>query len=192
MNYQSIIDPADLVIRSSADDRGHCNADMIPGQPTVVTATDIGPEGVVVRGLRITAAEAQESLIHKEHPLDNAMYCFALEGVRIAHLGDVGNRLTAEQLAALAGNDVVLVPTGGPPTLDLDDLMDALRELRPHVIIPMHYQLPTSKPAMLPVTEFTGRFPAEAVLWAAGPEIELTQLDMPEGPRVIVLQASAA
>jgi L-ascorbate metabolism protein UlaG (beta-lactamase superfamily) len=190
MGFAPITEPADMVIRSSPDDNGHCYAEMIPGNPTVVTATEIGEQGTTVRGVTVKAIPAQESLIYKAAPADNAMYRFTLEGIRIAHLGDVGNRLTGEQLAALAGIDVLFALAGGPPTLDLDDLVDAIAVLKPRVIIPMHYRLPGSTLKMLPVTDFTSRFAPDAVQWVEGPEVELARATLPPRPRVIVLQPS--
>ncbi|MCC7354551.1 MAG: MBL fold metallo-hydrolase [Anaerolineae bacterium] len=190
MGFAPITEAADIVIRSSADDRGHCYAEMIRGEPVVVTATEIGEKGITVRGVTITAIPAQESLIHKAAPADNAMYRFTLEGIHIAHLGDVGNRLADGQLAALAGIDVLFALAGGPPTIDLDDLSDAIAVLRPRVIIPMHYRLPGSTFKMLPVTAFTSRFPPEAVEWSDGPEVELTRAALTAGPRVVVLKPS--
>src|SRR5437868_5726823 len=80
--YHPVVGPADIVIRSSATDIGHCYVDLIQGEPRVVTATDIGSEQAIIPGLTITAIPAQESLVHKERPLDNAMYRFTLEGIR--------------------------------------------------------------------------------------------------------------
>ncbi|MBM3775952.1 MAG: MBL fold metallo-hydrolase, partial [Acidobacteria bacterium] len=122
VGYAPIREPADIVIRSSDDDRGHCNAKMIPGNPTVITATEIIDGGITVRGIHFRAVPVLESVIFKESPLDNAMYCFEAEGIRITHMGDVGNPLDAEQLEALEGTDLLLALTGGPPTIDLDDL----------------------------------------------------------------------
>jgi|SRR5579859_2323022 len=192
IGFATIDEKADIVVRSSADDLGHCNAAMIPGDPVVVTATEVGPEGVEARGVHFAAIPAQESLIYKAAPADNAMYRFTLDGVRVAHFGDVGNRLEESQLAALAGADVWLVPAGGPPTIDLDDLVDAIEALQPRVIIPMHYQLPSATFKMLPVAEFTGRFPAEEVVWQSGPTLALTADTLPSQRRVYVLPPTTA
>ena len=116
MGFPPITEPADIVIRSSSDDGGHCYAEMIPGDPDVVTATEIIPNGVKIRGLKITAIPVRESLIHKDSPLDNGMYRFTLEGIRLAHMGDVGNALTDEQLEAMSHVDVLFVLAGGPPS----------------------------------------------------------------------------
>lgn len=189
-NFPPITESADVVIRSSANDLGHCYAEMIPGDPLVVTATEIINTGATVKGLDITAIPVRESLIHKDSPLDNGMYLFTVEGVKIAHMGDVGNRLTEEQLTGLAGADVLFALAGGPPTIDLDDLMDAIETLKPRVVIPMHYALPSANFKMLPVTDLTSRFPAERVVWHDSAEIELSRETLPTETQIIVLKSS--
>lgn len=196
VGFATITEPADLVVRSSADDLGHCYAEMIRGrdgadsQPIVVTATELEPEGVMEAGIHFTPIHARESLVHKEQPRDNAMYRFTVEGIRIAHLGDVGNRLEDDQLAALHDVDIMLAPAGGPPTIDLDDLVAAIEITKPRVFIPLHYALPGAIPKMLDVTEFTSRFPAEQVIWHNSSEMEFTFESLPTAFRVIVLKPS--
>jgi L-ascorbate metabolism protein UlaG (beta-lactamase superfamily) len=190
MGFPVITEPADIVIRSSDDDLGHCYAEMIPGSPKVVTATDIVDTGATVKGLSIAAIPVLESLVHKESPLDNAMYRFTLEGIQIGHLGDVGNPLTDEQLEGLAGVDILFALAGGPPTIDIADLYQAITQLQPRVIIPMHYKLPGTRLKMLPVTELTNRFPAEAVVWVDGAEVEFHRETLPTSPKIFVLKSS--
>lgn len=190
LGFLPITDPADIVIRSSADDSGHNHAEMITGNPIVVTTTEIEPEGETVKGIHITPILVQESLIHKERPKDNAMYVFNLDGLRVAHLGDIGNRITDDQLALLHNVDVMFAPAGGPPTIDLTDLADAIRTVKPRVFIPVHYHLPNTKVKMLPVTEFTSLFPADSVIVEPTSEIELTRANLTAEPRIVVLQAS--
>ena len=190
MGFPPITEPADIVIRSSSDDGGHCYAEMIPGEPEVVTATDIIYGGVTVHGLKITAIPVRESLIHKDSPLDNGMYRFTLEGIRLAHMGDVGNPLTEEQLDALANVDVLFVLAGGPPTIELDDLREAIDIIQPRVIIPMHYHLPGTKVKMLPITELTDRFSDDEVVWMDSSEFDLSRDTLPLARRMFVLRSS--
>jgi L-ascorbate metabolism protein UlaG (beta-lactamase superfamily) len=156
----------------------------------VVTATEIPEQGRRVEGLMIRSVPVMESLIHKEKPLDNAMYYFDLAGIRIAHMGDAGNRLTDEQLRALAGTDILLALSGGPPTIDLGDLYDAITVIRPRVVIPMHYGVPGCKVRMLPVTDLTKLFPAEDVEFTGQSEIAFTPETLPERTRIVVLEPS--
>jgi len=188
MGFPEAHEMADIVIRSSADDEGHCNAAMIQGEPVVVTATEIQPGGMEVKGVKVIGIPAKESLIYKENPGDNAMYRFALENLHISHMGDVGNPLSADQLAALQNTDILMVPAGGPPTLNLEDLWKAIALIRPRVVIPMHYHLPGTKVKMLSVTEFTSHFPPPIVDWWPGSEIELSRPLLPREMRILVLK----
>src|SRR5258708_1198681 len=133
IGFATINEQADIVIRSSADDLGHCNAAMIPGDPMVVTATEIAPDGIDVRGLHISPIAAQESLIYKSDPADNAMYRFTLDGIHVAHFGDLGNRLTESHLPALPAPPVPSVPPHAPRPSLRRSLLVSLTMLMRHV-----------------------------------------------------------
>ena len=197
--FAAISESADIVVRSSDDDSAHANAAMIPGSPEVVTATHIleleaedsslstkgpgcqGSSSYRSRaGIPFSAIPAMESLRVKLQPRANAMYRFVVEGIRIVHFGDVGNRLQEWQLQQMGAVDVAIVPTGGPPTIELDDLHVALDALRPAVTIPMHHDLPGCKfPKMADVRAFTRRYPASRVFWADTSEVELHRATAP-------------
>ena len=140
INLPPITEPADIVIRSSDDDEAHCFVDTLPPGFDLITATDIVDAGATVRGLKVDAIWSQESHIHKEVVRDNAMYRFALEGINISHMGDVGNPLTKVQMDALAGTDILLALTGGPPTIELEDLQKVIAYIKPKVVITVIYQ----------------------------------------------------
>lgn len=169
-------EPADVVVTSSDNDTFHCYAEGVPGHPIVVNALEVARNGGwrEVNGLRIDAIEAMESVIYKTHPDQNAMYRFTVDGVRIGHMGDVGNPLTPAQLEFFRGVDVLLVLTGGPPTIELDDLDRAIREIRPKIVIPMHYQIPNLRLNILGLEAFTQRYPAEMLDLRNDTTIELT------------------
>lgn len=48
----------------------------------------------------------------------NTIRVFTADGISVAHLGDLGHPLSAEQLAAIGPVDAALVPVGGVYTLD--------------------------------------------------------------------------
>jgi hypothetical protein len=74
-------EPADVVIMSSATDRFHSNASMVPGDPKVLNALEIARSGPVeVNGVMFEALATMESLEHKESPDENAIYSFELGG----------------------------------------------------------------------------------------------------------------
>jgi len=190
MHYPAVEESADLVIRSSADDFGHCFAEMIGGNPEVITATDLVDDSLTVAGMTIDAIGVQESLIYKESPIDNAMYCFTIDGLRIGHMGDVGNPLTESQLSGLESVDVLFALTGGPPTLDLKDLDVVIDHVKPSIVIPMHYQLLPDRITMFPVTDFTDRYDSQYVHFHDTAEMEISQKTLPETLSIHVLKSS--
>ena len=188
INLPPITEPADIVIRSSDDDEAHCFVDTIPDGFELVTATEIVDGGATVKGLNIKAIWSQESLVHKDIPRDNAMYRFTVEGVNITHMGDVGNFLTADQMQALAGTDILLALTGGPPTIELDELHKVIKTVKPKLVIPMHYRIPGPRFFMLPVTDFTSYYADESVTWSESSEVEINLDSLPDETQVLVLK----
>ena len=190
INLPPITESADIVIRSSDDDEAHCFVDTIPEGFELITATEIVDSGATVKGIKFDAIWSEESHKHKKVVRDNAMYRFTVEDINITHLGDVGNPLTESQLDALAGTDVLLALTGGPPTIELEDLVNVIEIIKPKVVIPMHYRIPGPRFFMLPVTEFTSRYPTEMVQWLDTSEIELSRNDLPAETCIYVLEPS--
>jgi L-ascorbate metabolism protein UlaG (beta-lactamase superfamily) len=188
MNLPPVTEPADIVIRSSDDDEAHCFVDTIPPGFKLVTATEIVGSGATVNGIDFQAIWAQESVKHKEVVRDNAMYRFGLEGINIAHMGDVGNPLSNAQIEALGGTDILLALAGGPPTIELDDLHQVIEQLQPKVVIPMHFRIPGPNFHMLPVTAFTNHYPDSMVDWLRSSEVGFTRASLPADTRIVVLE----
>lgn len=185
--YDPITEPADVVIMSSATDAFHSNAAMVPGNPIVINAVEITE--TKAKGIRFKAVPAMESIIHKDHPDQNAMYRFAIEGIEIGHMGDVGNPLSETQLEFFKGVDILLALTGGPPTIELDDLDSVIATIQPKVTIPMHYRTDKVKlTRILPVADFTSRYPAEIIHYLNRSEIEFSQSKLPNQHQIYVLK----
>jgi L-ascorbate metabolism protein UlaG (beta-lactamase superfamily) len=181
---------ADVVITSSDNDPFHSYAAGVPGNPIVVNALEVARSGGSreVDGFKINAIESMESVVHKTDPDANAMYRFSVDGVQIGHMGDVGNPLTPEQLDFFRGLDVLLALTGGPPTIELDDLDEVLRDVQPKIVIPMHYQIPGLQLNILGLEAFTKRYPAELVEARDDAAIELSREHLPHRMRIIALK----
>lgn len=192
VGYAPIGDTADLVIISSADDEGHCRADLIPGSPEVLNALDVAQNGRAksVQGVEIVAMEAMEWEHHPEHdvPGQNAMYRFTLDGIRIAHMGDVGNPLTDAQMAFYKDVDVLLALTGGGLTIKLPDLMRMIHLMEPKIVVPMHFRTLSYKPRRSHWIEgFLAHFRDEDVDFAHGYDAHVTKADLPDKTRVLVM-----
>ena len=194
--FAPIDEPADLVIMSSATDDFHSDASHVRGNPIVVNALELPPEGTVVRDVPIRSFEAYESKTFDyqgeagRDPDANALYHFTLGGLRVLHMGDLGNPVDPAQLEALRGDvDIMLALTGAHATIALDDLDRAIETIGPRMVIPMHYWHARGVLKIEPVDRFLERFPAEQITRIDGPEVEVTADTLPTGkPRIIVLE----
>lgn len=197
--FEPINEPADIVIMSSATDPFHSDPSHITGDPIVVNALEIPPEGSDVNGLIVRSFPAMESLTFdfqkyfQRDPEANALYHFTIDGVRILHMGDIGNPVAPETLEALAGNvDLLFALTGAHATIALDDLDVAIEAIKPRGIIPMHYYSKKGVLKIEPVERFTERIPKERVTHVGHCEMEfdLSALPVGELPHVFVLEQS--
>ena len=70
----------------------------------------------------------------------NTVRIFDCDGIRIAHLGDLGCFPDETLEDALAGIDCMLIPVGGCYTIGTQTAYQIIRSLKPRVAIPMHYR----------------------------------------------------
>ena len=73
----------------------------------------------------------------------NTIHIISAEGMRVAHMGDLGCELTAEQIETLKGVDAMLIPVGGFYTIDAAQAKAVVEQTAPRVVIPMHYRSDT-------------------------------------------------
>ena len=71
----------------------------------------------------------------------NTVRVLHAEGMRVAHLGDLGHMPGKSLLAALRGVDALLLPVGGHFTIDAAQAKAVADAVGPRVVIPMHYRL---------------------------------------------------
>lgn len=192
-NFDPIDEPADIVIMSSATDRFHSDPSHVRGDPAVVNALELPPEGEEVLGLHIRPFPAMESTTFDfgRDPDANALYLFTLGGVRVLHMGDIGNPVPEPHLEALRGNvDVLFALAGAHATISLEDLDAAIAAIGPRAVIPMHYFHPRGVLDIEPVETFLEHLPAGSITRVGGPRLELTPETLPAETHVYVLEQS--
>lgn len=190
--FAPIDEPADLVVMSSATDPFHSDPSHVSGDPVIVNALELPPEGTVACGVPIRGFPAHESYSFDfgRDPDANALYRFELGGFSVLHMGDVGNPVDPAQLEQLRGTvDILLALTGAHATLALDDLDRAIAAIRPRAIIPMHYYSPRGVLKIEPVDRFLDRIAPDRIVRVGGPTLELTPGMLP-ADRVFVFDES--
>ena len=70
---------------------------------------------------------------------ENAVYIVDAEGLKIAHLGDLGHVPSGEVLNKMSKIDVLMIPVGGTYTIEPDEAWSIVENLGPRIVVPMHY-----------------------------------------------------
>ncbi len=77
---------------------------------------------------------------------DVAAYRWEQDGVKLCHLGDLGQLLTPEQIGQIKPVDVLFIPVGGNYTIGPKEAVEVIKQLDPQVVIPMHYKTSYTDP----------------------------------------------
>jgi L-ascorbate metabolism protein UlaG (beta-lactamase superfamily) len=175
---------------SSALDTAHSCAAMVPGSPAVFNALEhVGRRTEILDGVALEAVAASEGSDRSDDPKANALYRLELDGVAVCHMGDVGTPLSEEQLAPFRGRvDVLLALAGGGLTIALPDLEAAIAELRPAVVVPMHYATPSLRYRCGPVEDFLAAHDPEQVVRHDSSTLELDGVQPTDRPVIHVLR----
>lgn len=130
---------ADIVLCSHGH-QDHNNVRPVLGKEGQVLESFVGSKkvkGVPIKGVAAFHDEATGSKRGK-----NSIYTFNLDEVQFCHLGDLGHELSPETLKEIGKIDVLFVPVGGYYTIEPETATKVCQELKPKIIIPMHYRVP--------------------------------------------------
>ena len=133
LNHGKIEESADIVT-TSHDHGDHNNVAAVQGNPQVVRGT------TEARGVKIKAIATAHDNSGGSERGRNTIFCFEVDGLNVCHAGDLGHLLTDEQAAAIGAVDILLIPVGGHFTIDARTADRVCDQLKPKVIIPMHYK----------------------------------------------------
>lgn len=105
----------------------------------------------------------------------NTIHIYEANGLRVAHLGDLGHVLSDAQAQAIGGLDAVLIPVGGFYTIDAAAARAVCGQLRPRIIVPMHYyHAPHGLSNVAGVEDFLALWDADQVHRMEGNTLEVT------------------
>ncbi len=139
----------------------HSNTSAIAGSPEIVTTEgETTAAGISITG--VTAAHHAPG--ENEERGDIVMYRWQMEGVNLAHLGDLGTELSLEQVEALGEIDVLFVPVGGHYTIDAQQAINTINAISPKLAVPMHFRTEASAEkldVLAPVDDFLAALPTQ-------------------------------
>jgi L-ascorbate metabolism protein UlaG (beta-lactamase superfamily) len=180
-DYPAIVDVAAELLLVTHEHADHNGVEAITGDPTIVRST-AGTFESPIGEITAIASEHDEQAGTARGP--NTIFVFALDGLRVSHFGDFGQReLREEQAAAVGELDLLILPVGGGPTIGASQAALIVERLSPRWVVPMHYR--TSRINFLDTADdFLERF--EHVERLSTPVFETASLPATDGPLIVV------
>ncbi|MCB8944113.1 MAG: MBL fold metallo-hydrolase [Ardenticatenaceae bacterium] len=134
------------VVTVSHNAKGHNYLEGVLGYTHALT----GPGEYEIGSVFITGIATP----HEAETTHNILYMFDVDGLIIAHLGDMQQVPTQTQIDALEQVHVLLVPVGGGKSLNAAQAAELVSMLEPNIVVPMHYHLPNQKLELEEVDRF--------------------------------------
>ena len=169
----------------------HNNAALIQGSPKVF-------RGLIPGGWTTIRERVGDALVYSIPSFHddqggtsprgfNALFVIETGGLRIAHLGDLGQTaLTEGQLRALGTIDILLIPVGGGPfTINGEQASRITDLMRPRVVIPTHYK--TAARPTFPGTDEQPFLAGKANVTRSENTVSFTRGSLPASTQVVVM-----
>jgi L-ascorbate metabolism protein UlaG (beta-lactamase superfamily) len=174
--------PTADVVTVSVSDPAHSYVEGVAGQPRVLE----GPGEFEVSNTSIVGVTTYRG---KEKTLEsgrNVAFVVEVEDMRIGHLGAIGHVPTSDQIEAMGGVDVLLVPVGGGDSLDAPMAAETVNLLEPKIVIPMNFRTDADKGKLDPLDRFLKE------MGAKNPDphqkATITRSSLPDETQLLVLE----
>lgn len=139
------------VVLVSHEHFDHNNVSLLKG--TYHAITDTSP--VNINNIKIEGCPSFHDDAQGKKRGTNIIFKWNMSGVTIAHMGDYGeSNLSRQQKEFLKGLDILLLPVGGVYTIDGRKAWEIVEELKPRIVIPMHYKTEHCKIGIKSIEEF--------------------------------------
>lgn len=173
----------------------HNAVGLAVGSPTVLrglAGDDFAKIDQTMAGVRIRTVASYHDVAKGEQRGKNAIFVFELPGLKVVHVGDLGQSLDAQQISEIGPVDVLLIPVSGGPTIDPNTAVEVAGQLSAKVVIPMHYAL-AAAPArggfsLGTLDNFLKVLGPSAKVVRAGHTLTLTAGDLPAERTVMVME----
>lgn len=174
------------IVTVSHDHADHNAVNVLEGSPFIVR----GPGEYEIKGVSIIGVAAYHDNEKGAKRGRNTLYNIHIDGISIAHLGDLGHELTSSEVEALGNVDILLIPVGGTFTIDAETAAKVVAEIDPKIVIPMHYGRPELNPKtfgdLLTVGAFLKEMGKETIIPQS--KLAISKDKLPQELQVVVLQ----
>lgn len=152
------------IVTVSHNHPDHNAVDKVSGVKKVIE----GPGEYEISGVSVIGYRSFHDAKNGEERGKNTIYVIEADGLRIAHLGDLGHTLSDDLVGDLGSIDILMIPVGGVYTIGPKEAVEIAGKIDPYFIIPMHYKAEGINPS-----EFEKLEPKETFLKEIGQPAEV-------------------
>lgn len=181
LSYGQIKDRADIVL-TSHDHADHNDTKSLPGSPEIVK----GSGSKTVKGISIKGISTYHDTSKGSERGANTIFTFSVDEMKICHLGDLGHILSEKELAEIGTVDILLIPVGGYYTIDPTEATRVAEQIKPKVLIPMHFKTKKCGFPIAPVEDFLKGKPNPKRL--KNSEVAFEKTTLPQQTEIVVLE----
>jgi L-ascorbate metabolism protein UlaG (beta-lactamase superfamily) len=181
LTYGKIKDQADIVI-TSHDHADHNDIKSLPGSPQIVK----GSGSKAVKGIPFKGIPTYHDPSKGSERGTNTIFTFNVDGIQICHLGDLGHILSDKELAEIGPVDLLFIPVGGYFTIDPKEATKVSEQIKPKVLIPMHFKTEKCGFPIAPVDDFLKGKPNVKRLGKN--EVAFDKAALPKQMEIVVLE----
>jgi L-ascorbate metabolism protein UlaG (beta-lactamase superfamily) len=117
----------------------HADHDAIENVTDVKKIVD-GPGEYEIKGVSIIGVASFHDDKKGAERGKNTIYVLEAENLRLLHLGDLGHKLTDEEVKEIGNIDIMFIPVGGFYTIDSKVAAEVVKQIGASIIIPMHFK----------------------------------------------------
>jgi len=173
------------IVTVSHDHSDHNQASQVSGVKKVIA----GPGEYEIMGISIIGFPSYHDEKGGSLRGKNTIYIYEMDGLRLAHLGDLGHKLSEEVVEDIGRIDILMVPVGGEFTIGPVEAAILTQAIEPSIVIPMHYQTPGLKSETFSKLGSVEPFLKEVGLKVETlPKLSIKKEELGEDQKVVVLE----
>lgn len=109
-----------------------------------------GPETFIIKnpgeyeknGIAVLGIHSYHDKSEGKERGSNTIYVIKAEDMTVCHLGDLGQeKLDEKQVEEIGDVDILMIPVGGSYTINYKEAVEAISQIEPKIVIPMHYKV---------------------------------------------------
>lgn len=172
------------IVTVSHEHFDHNAVKRVKGNPYIIRSVgEYNQKGIIIKGFQAFHDKNQG-----RQRGQTIIFTIQVEGLKICHLGDLGEVLDDSKIKLIGDIDILLIPVGGFFTIEPEDARILIEKMKPKIVIPMHYKTNYIKDWNIkPVEEFL-RIISIPIRRLDTNKIEVTKENLPSTTEVYLLK----